>query len=128
MNIKEAKRILEAYLKGIDLETGEELEVVQLNPLLSDAIKKIISPSREEIQVMLNESCGYPSRRGFSWSPAEDSFLSQNFALNKSYDELASIHKRSKVAISKRLEYLGLAKDIYQKNIFLKKKKFSIYI
>ena len=128
MTINDAKKILEAYLNGIDLETGEQLQIVSFNPILFNAIKKIISPSRAEIQTMLNESCGYPRRRGFSWSTEEDNVLIKNFNLGQSYQELAEFHQRSKTAISKRLFALGLAKDLYETPNFSKFKKFSIHI
>ena len=68
MKLEQARKILNAHLQGINIETGEQSKVVPLNPVLTKALRKVISPSREEIQMMLNESCGYPSRRGFAWS------------------------------------------------------------
>ena len=128
MNIEQARKILNAHLQGINIETGEQSKVVPLNPLLTKAMRKVISPSREEIQMMLNESCGYPSRRGFAWSAKEDTYLRNNFLQTKSLGEIANLHKRSKTAISKRLFSMGLTDSAYDSPTFTGKQKFTIHI
>lgn len=128
MKLEQARKILNAHLQGINVETGEQSKVVPLNPVLTKALRKVISPSREEIQMMLNESCGYPSRRGFAWTSKEDNFLRNSFHQTKSLDELARLHKRSKTAISKRLYAMGLTDSQYDSPTFRGKQKFTIHI
>lgn len=128
MKLEQARKILNAHLHGINIETGEQSKVVPLNPVLSKALRKVISPSREEIQMMLNESCGYPSRRGFAWSSREDEYLRNNFLQSKSLGEIANLHRRSKTAISKRLFSMGLTDSEYDSPMFRGKKKFTIHI
>ena len=128
MKLEQARKILNAHLQGINIETGEQSKVVPLNPVLTKALRKVISPSREEIQMMLNESCGYPSRRGFAWSSREDEYLRNNFLQSKSLGEIANLHRRSKTAISKRLFSMGLTDSQYDSPMFRGKKKFTIHI
>lgn len=128
MKLEQARKILNAHLQGINIETGEQSKVVPLNPVLTKALRKVISPSREEIQMMLNESCGYPSRRGFAWSSREDEYLRNNFLESKSLGEIANLHRRSKTAISKRLFSMGLTDSEYDSPMFRGKKKFTIHI
>ena len=126
---EQARNIAKQYILNCNPTTGEILEAnKELDPLLIKSLETLINPTLDELKEALNEKCGYPKRRGFSWSYNEDKKLINSFNNHHSIKDIAEEHQRSMTAISARLKHHKLIdKEIsFPKYSF--KKQFSVYI
>jgi hypothetical protein len=125
----QARNIAKQYILNCNPTTGEILDAnKELDPLLIKSLETLINPTLDELKEALNEKCGYPKRRGFSWSYNEDKKLINSFNNHHSIKDIAEEHQRSMTAISARLKHHKLIdKEIsFPKYSF--KKQFSVYI
>ena len=100
---------LKAFLAGSDFETGEVLDETRLpNGKIMQAIDKLVNPSIDDLKMMLNKRCGYPSRRGFLWSDEEERNVISSFKSGYRYKDIAKEHQRSTTAIMQRLKEKGM--------------------
>ena len=105
----EGINILKAFLAGSDFETGEVLEETRLpNAKIMQAIDKLVNPSIDDLKMMLNKRCGYPSRRGFLWSDEEERNVISSFKSGYRYKDIDKEHKRYTTAIMQRLKEKGM--------------------
>ena len=100
---------LKAFLAGSDFETGEVLKETRLlDGKITQAIDKLVNPSIDDLKMMLNKRCGYPSRRGFFWSDEEEKNVISSFKSGFGFKDIAKEHKRSTTAIMQRLKEKGI--------------------
>lgn len=125
----QARNIAKQYILNCDPTTGEVLNKdKELDPLLIKTLKTLINPSFDELKGAINQKCGYPERRGFSWSYDEDKKLIASFKNQYSIKDIANDHKRSMTAISARLKHHNLIDEDIDFPQYKNKKQFSIYI
>lgn len=108
MSPKEAKRILELLLQGVDPETGEVLsrdgvlntpEVIRALFLAARALDS--QPTESRIAAHMPPHAGKP------WTREEEERLIAEFDAGSPIEELARSHGRSKGGIAARLVRLG---------------------
>ena len=129
INHDQASNIARQYILNCNPTTGEILEESnRLEPLLLKSLEALINPSIDDLKKLMNKKCGYPSRRGFSWSYQEDKKLIDNFHKNYSVEDMAEEHERSITAISARLKHHKLIDEDIAFPQYKNKKQFSIYI
>ena len=125
---EQARNIAKQYILNCNPTSGEVLDKSnELDPLLLKSLETLINPSLNELKEALNEKCGYPKRRGFSWSYNEDKRLISSFNDKHSIRDIAEDHQRSLTAIQARLKHHKLIdKDI---SFPIKmKSQFSVFI
>lgn len=126
---EQARNIAKQYILNCNPTTGEILEVnKELDPLLIKSLETLINPTLDELKEALNEKCGYPKRRGFSWSYNEDKKLINSFNNHHSIKDIAEDHQRSMTAISARLKHHKLIDKEISFPRYNYKKQFSVYI
>ena len=126
---EQARNIAKQYILNCNPTTGEILEAnKELDPLLIKSLETLINPTLDELKEALNEKCGYPKRRGFSWSHNEDKKLINSFNNHHSIKDIAEDHHRSMTAISARLKHHKLIDKEISFPRYSFKKQFSVYI
>lgn len=113
-------QILKTLADGIDPATGEQFAAgtAYQHPdtvrALFSAIRMLESPALAASGPAPAKQSGAPAtgksgpeNSGRPWSEEEDARLGSTYDSGKSIDELAGIHKRSKLAIEARLARLG---------------------
>jgi hypothetical protein len=126
---EQARNIAKQYILNCNPTTGEILEAnKELDPLLIKSLETLINPTLDELKEALNEKCGYPKRRGFSWSYNEDKKLINSFNNHHSIKDIAEDHQRSMTAISARLKHHKLIDKEISFPRYNYKKQFSVYI
>lgn len=125
----QARNIAKQYILNCNPTTGEILDAnKELDPLLIKSLETLINPTLDELKEALNEKCGYPKRRGFSWSYNEDKKLINSFNNHHSIKDIAEDHQRSMTAISARLKHHKLIDKEISFPRYSFKKQFSVYI
>mgnify|MGYP001178462552 FL=1 len=125
----QARNIAKQYILNCNPTTGEILdENNELDPLLLKSLETLINPTIDELKEAINEKCGYPKRRGFSWSYNEDKKLITNFNNHHSIRDIAEDHQRSQTAILARLKRNKLIDKDISFPKYRNKKQFSVYI
>ena len=125
----QARNIAKQYILNCNPTTGEVLDQTkELDPLLIKSLETLINPSIDELKEAINEKCGYPKRRGFSWSYNEDKKLISSFDNNHTLRDIADEHQRSLTAISARLKHYKLIDKDISFPKYNNKKQFSVYI
>ncbi len=119
---------LKNYADNFNPTTGE---VLDSNHLIDDDLKvlirKVCNPDLDDLKMMMNHICGFPFRRGFSWTKQEEDEVILNFEKGMPFRDIAKSQKRSTTAIMKRLKDKGyISKEVklpQRSNL----KSFSIY-
>ena len=126
---EQARNIAKQYILNCNPTTGEVLEQSkELDPLLIKSLETLINPSIDELKEAINEKCGYPKRRGFSWSYNEDKKLISSFNNHHAIRDIAEDHQRSQTAISARLKHHKLIDIDISFPKYSNKKQFTVYI
>ena len=126
---EQARNIAKQYILNCNPTTGEVLDQSkELDPLLIKSLETFLNPSFDELKEAINEKCGYPKRRGFSWSYNEDKRLISSFNNQHSIKDIAQDHQRSMTAISARLIHHKLIDQNISFPQYKHKKQFSVYI
>tara|TARA_B100001113_G_C21106338_1_gene621050 strand:- start:1629 stop:2033 length:405 start_codon:yes stop_codon:yes gene_type:complete len=125
----QARNIAKQYILNCNPTTGEVLDQTkELDPLLIKSLETLINPTIDELKEAINEKCGYPKKRGFSWSYNEDKKLITNFNNHHSIRDIAEDHQRSQTAILARLKRHKLIDKDINFPKYRNKKQFSVYI
>ncbi len=108
MELSEATKIVRLLLEGIDPETGEVLEKENTfnNPQVVRALFVAVN-ALERVKKIESRKSDLPGNSGKAWTAEEDESLINAFDKGKNINELATIHIRTKGAISTRLMRLG---------------------
>ena len=123
----QAKNIVKQYILNCNPVTGEILEESKkLDPILIKSLETLINPTFDELKEAINEKCGYPKRRGFSWTRDEDLKLINSFHKKVTIRDMSKDHQRSMTAISARLKHLKLIDDVIDFPRVTHRKFFSI--
>ncbi|MDC1491355.1 hypothetical protein N8149_00215 [Gammaproteobacteria bacterium] len=126
---EQARNIAKQYILNCNPTSGEVLDKSkELDPLLIKSLETLINPSLDELKEAINEKCGYPKRRGFSWSYNEDKRLILSFDNKHSIRDIAEDHQRSLTAISARLKHHKLIDKDISFPQYKNKRQFSVYI
>lgn len=126
---EQARNIAKQYILNCNPTSGEVLDKSkELDPLLIKSLETLINPSFDELKESINEKCGYPKRRGFSWSYNEDKRLISSFNNKHSIRDIAEDHQRSLTAISARLKHHKLIDKDISFPQYKNKRQFSVYI
>lgn len=127
LTIDQAINMANQFILNIDPKTGEVLEdSSKTDDLLIRVLKTLISPEIEDLKKMLNNKCGYPLRRGFSWTRDEDHQLIESFHKKVTIRDMSLDHQRSMTAISARLKHLKLIDDVIEFPRINHRNSFSI--
>ena len=107
MDISQAREIIEALANGVNPVTGE---VLPKNHCLNDAdiVRALCTATEELKKAEKRKNRKLPENAGKPWNEALDNELKDMFFSGKSETELSKYFKRTKGAISSRLERLGL--------------------
>lgn len=125
----QARNIAKQYILNCNPTSGEVLgKSKELDPLLIKSLEALINPTLDELKEAINKRCGYPKRRGFSWSSNEDARLISSFHNQHSRRDIADDHERSLTAISARLKHHKLIDEDISFPQYKHKKQFSVYI
>ncbi|MFW6127285.1 MAG: hypothetical protein ACOC6K_03630 [Thermodesulfobacteriota bacterium] len=108
MDAKEALRIIQSLIDGVDPNTGETLppESPYQQPQVLRALFLASKSLEESFRRKLREK-NLPSNAGKPWLAEEDKILSEGFEKGLSIDQLAEKHQRTKGAILARLSKIG---------------------
>jgi hypothetical protein len=108
MNASDALKIVEPLANGINPFNGEifEKDKIFQNPMVVRALFRAIDALKGDIRREKRKK-NAPERAGQPWNEKEDEELAKQFDNGMSIKELASRHKRTRVAIESRLERLG---------------------
>lgn len=119
MTIAEASRIVDALARGLDPDTGENIEDGHIlrRPSVILALRAA-SKSIAFIQQRDEESESGPRNAGRAWTEPEDRRLLQEFDGGESLEGLALLHDRSAAGIAARLVRLhriSSRSDVYKR-------------
>jgi hypothetical protein len=103
------KKVLQALVRGMDPETGQELPNDTVLQRV-DVIRALIASigAVEETEARALRRAQLPARVGNYWTEEEDQKLTKAFQEGQTTELVASSHGRTIRAIEARLERLGL--------------------
>lgn len=108
MNFEKALQIVKPLSDGVNPFTGEVLPDTNLlqNGDIVRALTLAVTLLQKRV-TLTKKRANAPEFAGLPWSSEEDTQLVSLFDAQKSYEEIAQIHKRTLYAIEARLAKLG---------------------